>query len=324
MLIRRVARPMLATTFIARGVDSLRSPKTAADAARPTLDELGKLPEPIGTNIPTNAETVARVTAGVQIGAGLLLATGRLPRFASSALALSMVPGSLGEHAFWAETDPQRKSAERRAFLADVGLLGGLIIAAVDTEGRPSLGWRGRRAARKLGETVSGALPSGSNSALIDSELVDRIGDGLHVGAERGREFAHVARERGAELAELARERGPEFAELARDRSAELAEIAQKRGSKLVDAARDRAPELAELARDRSAELADIAQKRGSKLVDTARDRAPELAELARERASVLADLAQDRGAELAATTRKQTKQARKEIKRARKELERS
>jgi uncharacterized membrane protein YphA (DoxX/SURF4 family) len=325
MLIRRVARPMLATTFIARGVDSLRSPKTAADAARPTLDELGKLPDPVGANIPTNAETVVRVTAAVQIGAGLLLATGRLPRFASGALALSMVPGSLGEHAFWSETDPERKSAERRAFLADVGLLGGLIIASVDTEGRPSLGWRGRRAARKLGETVSGALPSGSNSALIDSDLVDRIGDGLqtglHVGAERGRELAAVARERGVELAELARERGPEIADLARDRSAELAEVAQKRGSKLVDKARDRAPELAELARDRSLEFADVAQKRGSKLVDTARDRAPEIASAARDRAAELAELAQDRSAELAATTRKEAKRARKEVKRATKDL---
>jgi uncharacterized membrane protein YphA (DoxX/SURF4 family) len=249
---------MLASTFIARGVDSLRSPKTAADAARPTLDGLGKLPEPVGTSIPTNAETVARVTAAVQVGAGLLLATGRLPRFASSALALSMVPGSLGEHAFWAETDPQRKSAERRAFLADVGLLGGLIIAAVDTEGKPSLGWRGRRAARKLGETVSGALPSGSDTTLIDSELVDRIGDGLqtglHAGAERGREFAAVARERGAELAELARERGPEFAELARDRSAEFAEVA-----------RGRATELADLAQDRSAQLAATTRKQAKR-----------------------------------------------------------
>lgn len=325
MLIRRVARPMLATTFIARGVDALRSPKAAADAARPTLEGLSNLPEPVGPNVPTNAETVAKVTAGVQIGAGLLLATGKLPRFASAALAVSVVPGSLGAHAFWNEADPERKATERRAFLSDVGLIGGLVIASVDTEGKPSLGWRGRRAARKLGETVSGAMPSGSNNALIDSDLVDRIGDGLqtglHVGAERGREFAHVARERGAELAELARERGPEYAELARDRSAEFAEVAQKRGSKLVDRARDRAPELAELARDRSVEFADVAQKRGSKLVDAARDRAPEIASVARDRAADLAELASDRSAELAATTRKEAKRARKEVKRAAKDL---
>ncbi|MDT5082222.1 MAG: hypothetical protein QOJ80_6859 [Mycobacterium sp.] len=289
MLIRRIARPMLAATFISRGVEALRSPKPAADAARPTLEGLSKLPGPVGANVPTDAETVARVTAAVQIGAGLLLTTGKLPRLSSTALAFSVVPGSLGAHAFWSQTDPARKADERRAFLADVGLVGGLIIAAVDTEGRPSLGWRARRAAHKAGETVSGALPSSSSgNALIDSELADRVGHGLNVGAERGRELAHVARERGAELVDIARDRGPV-----------LAERAQKRGAELVDIARDRGPELAELAQRRGYELADVARERGTEL----------------------AGLAQDRGAELAATARKETKRAKKEAKRARKEL---
>ena len=70
MLIRRVARPMLSAVFIGRGVDALRSPKPAADAARPTLDGLSKLPDPVGPNVPTDAETVAKVTAAVQIGGG--------------------------------------------------------------------------------------------------------------------------------------------------------------------------------------------------------------------------------------------------------------
>ena len=289
MLIRRIARPMLAATFISRGVEALRSPKPAADATRPTLDGLSKLPDPVGANVPTDAETVVRVTAAVQIGAGLLLSTGRLPRLSSAALALSVVPGSLGSHAFWAESDPTRKADERRAFIADIGLVGGLIIAAVDTEGRPSLGWRARRAARKAGEAVSGALPSTSSSnALIDSELADRVGHGLNVGADRGRELAHVA---------------------------------QKRGAEFVDIARDRGPVLAERARERGSELADVAQRRGAHLVDVARDRAPELAELARERGSELAELAQDRSAELAAVARKETERAKKEAKRVRKEL---
>jgi uncharacterized membrane protein YphA (DoxX/SURF4 family) len=300
MLIRRIARPMLAATFISRGVEALRSPKPAADAARPTLDGLSKLPDPVGANVPTDAETVVRVTAAVQIGAGLLLSTGRLPRLSSAALALSVVPTSLGAHAFWAVSDPARKSDERRAFIADIGLVGGLIIAAVDTEGRPSLGWRARRAARRAGEAVSGALPSSSSgNALIDSELADRVGHGLNVGADRGRELAQVALERGAELAD----------------------VAQKRGAEFVDIARDRGPVLAERARERSSELADVAQRRSAHLVDVARDRAPELAELARERGSDLAGLAQDRGSELAATARKETKRAKKEVKRARKEL---
>jgi len=245
MLIRRIARPMLSAAFISRGVDSLRSPKPAAEAARPALEGLSKLPDPVGTNVPSNAETVARVNAAVQIGGGLLLASGKLPRVASAALALTVVPGSLGGHTFWRESDPQRKADERRAFLTDVSLIGGLIIAAVDTEGKPSLGWRGRRAAHKVSEAVTAALPMGAatGGALTDSALAERVGHGLQVGAERGREVAHVARERGAEWAELARERAPELAETARERGAEFADVARERAGELADTARTQVKE---------------------------------------------------------------------------------
>jgi uncharacterized membrane protein YphA (DoxX/SURF4 family) len=251
MFIRRIARPMLSAVFISRGIDALRSPKPAADAARPTLEGLSKLPDPVGTNVPSNADTVARVNAAVQIGGGLLLATGKLPRVASAALALTVVPGSLGGHTFWSESDPQRKADERRAFLTDVSLIGGLLIAAVDTEGKPSLGWRGRRAAHKVSEAVSTALPAGAatGGALADSALAEKVGHGLQVGAERGRELAHVARERGAEFAEVALERGAEWAEVARERAPELAETARERGAEWAEVARERAPELAETAR---------------------------------------------------------------------------
>ncbi|MCV7269938.1 DoxX family protein [Mycolicibacterium doricum] len=290
MLIRRIARPMLSAVFIGRGVEALRSPQRAVDAAKPTLEGLSKLPDPVGTNVPTNAETVARIAAGVQIGGGLLLASGKLPRLASAALAFSVVPGSLGGHMFWTETDPERKAEERRAFLTDVSLIGGLIIAAVDTEGKPSLGWRSRRAAQK----VTAALPVGAaaGGSLADSEFAEKLGHGLHVGAERGRELAGVARERGAELAEVATKRGAELAEVATKRGAELAEVASKRG----------------------AELAEVASKRGAELAEVARDRAPELADVAKGRSAELALLARERANELAETTRKQTKQSKKQV----------
>jgi uncharacterized membrane protein YphA (DoxX/SURF4 family) len=313
MLIRRIARPMLAATFIGRGVEALRSPKPAADAARPTLDGLSKLPDPVGPNIPTNAETVARVNGAVQIGAGLLLATGKLPRFASAALALSVVPGSLGAHAFWSEVDPGRKADQRRAFVTDISLIGGLIIASVDTEGRPSLGWRGRRAARKVSEAVATALPVGaaSSGALTDSALAEKLGHGLQVGAERGREFAHLALERGGELADVARERGGELADVALERGGELAEVARERGPEIAKFARSRGYEFADVARGRGAELADVARDRGAELADVARDRGAELADTARERAPQLAELARDRGAELADTAKAEAKKRR-------------
>ncbi|WP_283614280.1 DoxX family protein [Mycolicibacterium poriferae] len=311
MLIRRVARPMLSAVFISRGVESLRSPKPAADATRQTLDGLSKLPDPVGTNVPSDAETVAKVNAAVQIGGGLLLATGKFPRVASIALAASVVPGSLGGNAFWNQSDPQRKSEERKAFITDISLLGGLIIAAVDTEGKPSLGWRGRRAAHKVSEAVSAALPVGAaaGSSLSDSEFADKLGHGLQVGAERGRELAHLARERGEEWAEVAQKRGEEWAEVAQKRGGEWAEIAQKRGGEFADVARERGEGWAELARHRGTELAG-----------TALDRAPDLADTARGRGHELVGQARGRAAELTKVAEKQAKAAEKHAKVARKE----
>jgi uncharacterized membrane protein YphA (DoxX/SURF4 family) len=302
MLLRRVARPLLSAVFIGQGIDALRSPKPAADAARPTLEGLQKLPDPVGSNVPTNAETFAKVTAAVQIGGGVLLATGKVPRLASAALAATVIPANLGAHMFWAEEDPERKAQKRREFLTDLSLLGGLIIASADTAGRPSLGWRGRRAARKLGDTVSSALPAGSNTALIDSELVEKAGhrvqEGWHVGAERGRELAEAAAERGAPLLEAARHRGAELAEVARDRGAELADVAQKRGAQFAD-----------VAQKRSADFADVAQKRGTDFAELARERSIELANATRAQSDELAKLTRKQARKQAKASRKKAKE---------------
>jgi uncharacterized membrane protein YphA (DoxX/SURF4 family) len=278
MLVRRVARPLLSAVFVGQGIESLRNPARAAEIARPTAEGLQRLPEQAAAKVPQDAETLARITAGVQIGGGLLLASGRLPRVASAALALSVVPGSLGAHLFWTESDPQRKAEQRRDFLTDLSLIGGLMIASVDTEGRPSLGWRGRRAVRRASEAVSAALPVGaaSGGALLGTTVGERVSHGLQTGAERGRELAEtagervsplldVARERGAELAEVARERGAEFADVARERSAELAAVARERGAELAEAARDRSADLAETARKRGETASKKAQKRADK-----------------------------------------------------------
>ncbi|HKV20774.1 MAG TPA: DoxX family protein [Mycobacterium sp.] len=308
MLIRRIARPLLSVAFIGQGVDALRNPKPAADAARPALDGMRALPDPIGPKVPSDAETFARVNAAVQVGGGLLLATGKMPRLASAALAFTVIPGSLGGHMFWTQSDPQRKADERRAFMTDLSLLGGLIIAAVDTEGKPSLGWRGRRAARKVSEAVTAALPVGaaSGGALTDSAFAEKLGHGLN-----------AARERGAELADVARDRAPEIAEAARERAATLAEIARERGPEIAEAARGRAAELADVARDRAPEIADAARGRAAGLAEVARDRAPELAEAARDRA----EAARDRASDLAGTARTQTKQIKREAKKQKRRL---
>ncbi len=330
MLIRRIARPLLSAVFIGQGVETLRNPKVTVDAAETAVSALRTLPEPIGDKVPSDPETAARINAAVQVGGGLLLATGKLPRIASAALAFTVIPGSLGGHLFWNESDPELKAQKRRGLLTDLSLLGGLIIASADTAGKPSLGWRGRQAASRLSE----ALTPDSDDSFLDSELAERIAHGLQVGAERGRELASTAveksgplvesaRQRGGELVSAAgersapvveaarkraRKRGHQLAEIARERGADLAETARERGADLADTARERgtdlAADLAETARERGADLADTARERGTELGLRARARGIELSERARERGADLADTARERGTELAETAR--------------------
>jgi uncharacterized membrane protein YphA (DoxX/SURF4 family) len=286
MLIRRIARPMLSAVFIGQGVDSLLNPKRAAEAATPAVDGLQAMPDSVSSIVPSDPETFAKITAAVQIGGGLLLAAGRMPRLASAALAVTVLPANLGAHMFWSESDPERKAEQRRAFLADVSLVGGLIIASADTAGKPSLGWRGRRAAERLSETVSSRLPGadGASDGLLDSDLGERIVHGLQAGAERGRELASTAAERSAPYAEAALERGRELAGTAADRSAPLAKAARKRGEKLASTARERGLEFAETAREQGSQFADTAVERGSQWADRARDRIDDAASDGRTR----------------------------------------
>jgi uncharacterized membrane protein YphA (DoxX/SURF4 family) len=305
MLIRRIARPLLSAAFIGQGVEALRNPAITLEATEPTVAALRTLPEPYGDKVPSNPETVARINAAVQIGGGLLLATGKMPRIASAALAFTVIPGSLGGHLFWTESDPERKAQKRRDLLTDLSLLGGLIIAAADTAGKPSLGWRGRRAAGRISEAVSSALPlDGSEDSVLDSELAERIAHGLHVGAERGRELASTAAERGAPLVEAARKRGGELASTAAEKSAPVVKKARKkarkRGAQLAEAVREHGAELADTARERGGEWADIARERSGEWADIARERGGDFGERAYERSSELAETALERGGELA------------------------
>ena len=252
MLIRRIARPLLSAVFIGQGIDSLLNPKPAAEAAAPTVDGLRTLPDPVGSSIPSDPQTFAQINAAVQIGGGLLLATGKAPRIASAALAFTVLPANLGAHMFWSESDPELKAAKRKAFLTDLSLLGGLMIASADTAGKPSLGWRGRRAAKRLSERVSSALPGSDDAFDADfGELGEKIVHGLQVGAERGRELASTAAERSAPYAEAALERGRELASTAAERRAPLAKKARERGVELAETALSHGGQLADAARER-------------------------------------------------------------------------
>ncbi|HEY2814237.1 MAG TPA: DoxX family protein [Acidimicrobiales bacterium] len=155
---RKLARPMLAGIFVLGGIDALRHPEPKADMASTVGPQLA---EPLG--LPDDPETLVKINGAVQVGAGVLLAMGRLPRVASLALAGSLVPTTLAGHRFWEETDERKRASQRIQFFKNAAMLGGLLLAAVDTEGRPSVSWRARRAAEhavdRVGDAAGHVLP---------------------------------------------------------------------------------------------------------------------------------------------------------------------
>ena len=136
-LVRRVARPLLAAMFVAGGLEQFKHPGTRARTAAPLLEKVGP-----HMGLPDDPELLVRANGMAMVGAGSLLALGHLPRLASTVLAASLVPTTIAAHAFWNEQDPAVREQQKVQFLKNLGLLGGLLLAAVDTEGRPGLAYR--------------------------------------------------------------------------------------------------------------------------------------------------------------------------------------
>lgn len=136
-LIRRLARPMLSGVFIAGGLSQLKDPARLAPAAEQIATPLAEK-----TQLPNDPEMVVRINGAVMLIGGAMLATNKFPRVASVVLAASLIPSTYVGHPFWKEEDEEAAKMHQTQFLKNVGLLGGLILAAVDTEGKPGLAWR--------------------------------------------------------------------------------------------------------------------------------------------------------------------------------------
>jgi uncharacterized membrane protein YphA (DoxX/SURF4 family) len=141
-VLRAVARPMLASIFIVQGFGTMRHPervvKKAEPVVRPVTERVSFLPD--------DTEQVVRLNGAVQLTAGVLLAIGWLPRLSAAAIAGTLVPTTAAGHRFWESDDEQERAQQRIHFLKNLAMFGGLLIAAGDTAGRPSLAWRSKHA----------------------------------------------------------------------------------------------------------------------------------------------------------------------------------
>ena len=139
---------MLAAIFISGGVDALRNPGSKADAAESVAPMItDKIPALAGQD----TESLVRMNAGAQVAAGSLFALNRFPRLSALVLAASVVPTTAAGHRFWEVDDDMARTQQKVHFLKNVGLLGGLLLAVADTEGRPGMAWRTKHSAEHAG-----------------------------------------------------------------------------------------------------------------------------------------------------------------------------
>ena len=164
--VRTAARAMLASIFVTSGIRHLINPEGPAPAASRVTDRVGPLLQKIDPRLPTDTRTLVRIKAAGDVVAGLALATGHATRPAAAVLAAGLVPTTLAGHPFWSMPKESR-SQQQTQFFKNLGLLGGLLLAAVDTEGRPGLRYRTSHAVDRSQRSMKRAVRAAKRDAKI-------------------------------------------------------------------------------------------------------------------------------------------------------------
>jgi uncharacterized membrane protein YphA (DoxX/SURF4 family) len=149
---------MLASIFVVDGVRHFINPDSKVDTARWVLDRVGPTLEKTDPRIPTDPRTVVRAKAASDVLAGLALATGHFTRPAAALLAAGLVPTTAAGFA---------REKQPTDLLKNLGLIGGLLLAAADTQGRPSLRYRTTHAVDRSSRAVKRAAKTARRDAKI-------------------------------------------------------------------------------------------------------------------------------------------------------------
>jgi uncharacterized membrane protein YphA (DoxX/SURF4 family) len=307
-LLRAAARTMLASYFVATGIKALRNPDPLVPLAEPLADKVVPLvkkyaPDEVAGYIPEDAKTLVRVNGAAQVLGGLALASGKGRRAGAWLLAGSLVPSTVAKHPFWSRTDRDEKAADRAHFLKNVSLLGGVLLAAGDTEGKPSLAWRAQKGGQSLAKSTKKATKKiGPSSSSISDTASDLAESALAGGATLV--SAVVAGTRKA------RKEAKKQLKAASVVAAKQAEEGRKAAIAAARQAKKDAPRLAKAAKKLAAEQAEAARKAAAQ----ARKDAPKLARAAELKAKADQKRAQ-LDEKLAIAAEKRAQKVRKNIK---------
>ncbi|GAB3767965.1 DoxX family membrane protein [Microlunatus parietis] len=270
-LLRAAARTLLASYFVVSGVKAVKDPDSLVPAAQPIADKVVPLvkdyaPDTVARYIPEDAATLIRINGALQLAGGFALATGKGRRLGALLLAASLVPSTIAKHPFWTRDNPEEEAVDKAHFLKNASLLGGVLLAAGDTEGKPSLAWRARRGSEALARDTkkSGrkAVKEGrefAEEALASGAL---LAGTVVAGSRRARKQAAKDLKKAREVAE---KQAAEARKVAEKQAAEFkknAERAAKDARKNFKKGRDNFAKSAEQARD------DVAKQAGQVIKD--------------------------------------------------------
>ncbi|MBP2415681.1 DoxX family protein [Microlunatus capsulatus] len=293
-LLRATARTLLASYFVASGFKSVRHPELLVDAAEPVTDKLVPFvkryaPASVAGYVPEDAQTLVRINGALQLIGGLALATGKGRRLGAVVLAASLIPSTVAKHPFWSRTDAVEKAEDRSHFLKNVSLLGGVLLAARDTEGKPGLVYLAakggehlardtrrttKRLGRRTGLTTSALSKNVSSLSDAAGDLAENVGksssqlaDGALAGGAAlvGAAVASTRKARKQASKQLKKTQAVAAKQLAeaREVAAKQAAIAKKEGAK-------RAEEVRKQQQKRSAEAVKQGRKTAKKLAKKA------------------------------------------------------
>ena len=263
---RVIARPLLAGIFVYGGIDALRHPEGKA----PKAEDVGPaIAEPLG--LPTDPVTLVRINGAVQVVGGTLLAMGKLPRLASLALAGSLVPTTYAGHRFWEEDDAGTKSQQQIHFLKNAAIVGGLILAATDTEGRPSMSWRARRALKRtrkvatVGKAATHTAHAAHDAAEVLAPIAAHLADEALVRGRRAKKKAAKAQKEASKRATKASKRATKRAK----RASKGAKVAMTAVAVATPRAAERARSLASKAEQVVADQSRGAARQARDVIDS-------------------------------------------------------
>lgn len=235
-MIRKIARPLLASAFVLDGVQMLKNTGEHTEEAKLIVGNARRvLPPNVAAVIPKDDTTSVRLVAGSKIAGAALLGTGKAPRLGAGLLTLLQLPTSLSRNAFWSEKDQAAKKNKQRGLVTDLALVGGLAITTADTAGKPGLTWRVQKALPGKSEQekmlanaqdqAQGLLTKAKENAVSGKEAVASYVDDH---SDEWKDTAADLREKAVEFGGQAKEFASEQADVLTSQAADLSDRAQK------------------------------------------------------------------------------------------------